>query len=61
MTHNRKVHGGIPPERTLTQPISKDPYIPEWVPVRAGAQDHERVPSRRFDVREYRDGKVVSA
>jgi hypothetical protein len=45
----------------LFRSISKDPYIPEWVPVRAGAQDHEQVPSRRFDVREYRDGKVVAA
>jgi hypothetical protein len=61
MKHNRKVHGGLPPERTLTQPMSQENYKPEWVPVRPGSQDHENVPSRRASTREWRDGRVEAA
>jgi len=61
MKHNRKVHGGIPPERTLTQPMSQKNYEPDWVPVLLGSQDHENVPSRRAVTREYRDGRVERA
>ena len=37
---------------------SKEVYRPQWIPVRPGSQDHERVPSRRPDGRYYRDGRV---
>ena len=40
------------------QTTSVEVYRPQWVPVRPGAQDHERVPSRRADGRYYRDGRV---
>lgn len=36
-------------------------YMPEWVPVRPGSQDHENLPSRRVVTREWRDGRVEQA
>jgi hypothetical protein len=42
----------------VAQPIEERPYRPVWTHVRPGAQDHERVPSRRFNQRVYRDGRT---
>lgn len=47
----------IVPVREITNAASKETYRTEWVPVRPGSQDHERVPSRRADGRYYRDGR----
>jgi len=48
-------------QRTLTNSTvdhRQNPLVVGWVPVRAGAQQHEAIPSR-FDNRlEYRDGRV---
>jgi hypothetical protein len=38
-----------------------DHYKPEWVPVRPGSQDHENVPSRRVETREWRNGRKEAA
>lgn len=51
----------------VAQPIrianlsSKEPYRPQWRPVRPGADDHEQVPSRIGDQRVYRDGRKEAA
>ena len=44
--------------REVAKPISQETYKPNWIPVRPGATDHEKVPSRRSDGRYYRDGRV---
>lgn len=44
--------------REVSEPMSKETYEPNWVPVRPGAQDHEVHPSRRGDTLVYRDGRV---
>lgn len=53
--------GQIVRPRTLTNSTVNhrtNPLVVGWVPVRAGAQQHENIPSR-FDNRlEYRDGRV---
>ena len=59
MKYNRKTHGGILPERTLTQPVSDKPYIPTWQPLRPGADDALSIPSRTGNVLRYRDGRKV--
>jgi hypothetical protein len=33
-------------------------YIPTWTDTRPGSQNHEDVPSRRVETREWRDGRV---
>lgn len=53
--------GNLPRQRTVSSPLSDDHYTPEWVPVRPGSQDHENVPSRRVETREWRDGRVEAA
>jgi hypothetical protein len=54
--------GNLPRQRTVLSPVSDDDhYKPEWVPVRPGSQDHENVPSRRVETREWRDGRVEQA
>ena len=49
------------PLRTITNAASQGTYRPKWVPVRAGSQDHEKVPSLQGTRRVYRDGKVEAA
>jgi len=49
------------PLRTITAASSVGTYKPNWVPVRTGSQDHEKVPSRQGSSRFYRDGKVEAA
>lgn len=53
--------GQIVRQRTLTNSTvdhRANPLVVGWVPVRAGSQQHENIPSR-FDNRlEYRDGRV---
>jgi hypothetical protein len=53
--------GNMPRTRTVNTPLSDDDYKPEWVPVRPGSQDHENIPSRRVETREWRDGRVERA
>lgn len=53
--------GNMPRNRTVSSPMSDDIYKPEWVPVRPGSQDHEKIPSRYGNRFEYRDGRVVEA
>lgn len=48
---------GIIRTREVIEPMSSENYKADWVPVRPGAQDHERVPSRIGDRRLYRDGR----
>lgn len=58
---SRKPIGNIK-SRSVPMPASTgEVYKPQWIPVRPGAQDHERVPSRRSDGRYYRDGSVGDA
>lgn len=57
-----QIEGGqIVGPRTLTNstvnPHSK-PLVVGWVPVRAGSQQHEDIPSRFGNRLEYRDGRV---
>jgi hypothetical protein len=44
--------------RTITNANNEGSYRAAWVPVRPGADDHENVPSRTFDKRVFRDGRV---
>ena len=45
--------------RTITNANKTgDDFVSSWVPVRPGANDHEQIPSRNFNRREYRDGRV---
>ena len=53
--------GNLPRQRTVSSPLSDDNYKPEWVPVRPGSQDHEAVPSRRVETREWRNGRKEAA
>jgi len=53
--------GNMPRARTVSIPMSDDHYKPEWVPVRPGSQDHEKVPSRIGAARMWRDGRVEAA
>ena len=53
--------GQIVGHRTLTNSTvdhRKNPLVVGWVPVRAGSQEHEKIPSRFNDRLEYRDGRV---
>ncbi len=43
------VNGAMPNEK---------PFTPDWIPVRPGAQDHEKIPSLFGSRREWRDGRV---
>lgn len=48
----------IAASRELTNgSASKEPFVPDWVPVRPGAQDHEAIPSLHCGTRYYRDGR----
>ena len=44
--------------RTITNANNRGSHNAAWVPVRPGADDHENIPSRNFNRREYRDGRV---
>lgn len=45
--------------RTITNATKTgDNFASSWVPVRPGADDHERLPSRINNRLEYRDGRV---
>jgi hypothetical protein len=44
--------------RTITNANKAGDFVSSWVPVRPGADDHENVPSRTFDKRVFRDGRV---
>ena len=44
--------------RMIAPQVTEQTYQPNWVPVRQGSQDHEKVPSRRADGRYFRDGRV---
>ena len=59
MKHNRKAHGGILPDRTITQPLPTGTYTPTWQPLRPGADDALSIPSRTGNVLRYRDGRKV--
>jgi len=57
MKHNRTAHGGLPLARTITQPFSKENYTPFWGPMRPGAEDALKIPSRMNNRLVYRDGR----
>lgn len=63
MTDTRQEADNITPPRQLTNSsVAKgDNYIPTWTDTRPGSQDHENVPSRRVETREWRDGRVERA
>lgn len=52
----RKADATVQP-RTITNATSSGTYSPTWRPLRAGADAHERYPSRQSDVLVYRDGR----
>jgi hypothetical protein len=55
----RKPEPSTAEPRTITNATKTgDDFVSSWVPVRPGADDHERVPSRTFDKRVFRDGRV---
>lgn len=60
MTHQRRYKNAVP-LRTVTNGSSSGTYIPNWIPVRPGSQDHEKIPSRMGDMRIYRDGRREAA
>lgn len=53
--------GNMPRQRTVNSPMSGEIYKPTWTPIRPGSDDHEKVPSRRVETREWRDGRVEKA
>gem|GEM_PF-4528636 len=60
MTDTRRK--ATPPRQITNSSVPKGQhYIPEWVPVRPGAQDHEAVPALHCGTRYYRDGREVKA
>jgi hypothetical protein len=63
MTDTRHEADNITPPRHLTNSsVNRDDrYIPTWTDTRPGSQDHENVPSRRVETREWRDGRVERA
>ena len=54
----RKPEPSTAEPRTITNANNSGSYRAAWVPVRPGADDHERLPSRINDRLEYRDGRV---
>lgn len=60
MTHKRSYKNAVP-LRTVTNGASKEQYRVEWIPVRPGSQDHEKIPSRMGDECIYRDGRREAA
>jgi hypothetical protein len=48
----------LTPVREYTNANSKELYVPSWTTIRPGSDEHEKVPSRVNQRREYRDGKV---
>lgn len=64
MTETRHEANNITPPRQFTNSsVAKgdDKYIPTWTDTRPGSQDHENIPSRRVETREWRDGRVERA
>jgi hypothetical protein len=63
MTDTRQEADNITPPRQLTNSsvANGGNYIPTWTDTRPGSQDHEDVPSRRVETREWRDGRVERA
>jgi hypothetical protein len=63
MNDTRQEADNITPPRHLTNAsVAKgDNYIPTWTDTRPGSQDHEQIPSRRVETREWRDGRVEQA
>ena len=55
----RKPEPSTAEARTITNANNNGSYRAAWVPVRPGADDHENVPSRTFDKRVFRDGRVA--
>lgn len=49
------------PLRTIPHELPAGNYVPQWQPLRPGADDHEKIPSRRVATREWRDGRVEAA
>lgn len=48
-----------PPRQLTNSSVPKgDNFIPTWTDTRPGSQDHENIPSRRVETREWRDGRV---
>lgn len=47
--------------REVSEPLARENYKPDWIPVRPGSQDHEQVPSRQGHRRVWRDGRVEEA
>lgn len=43
--------------RHISSMNSRDVYVENWVPVRAGSQEHEKFPSRMGNNLSYRDGR----
>lgn len=51
-----------PPRELVNSSVPKgDHFIPTWTDTRPGSQDHENIPSRRVETREWRDGRVERA
>lgn len=48
----------LTPPRVYTAAATKEPLVVNWVPVRPGSENHEKIPSRFGNRLEYRDGKV---
>lgn len=47
----------VPAPTRIGDLYSKEVYRPQWQPMRVGADQHERIPSRRAGERVWRDGK----
>ena len=61
MTKPRRKAETKVPLRTVTNTAVTATYVPNWIPVRPGAQDHEAIPSLQGSRRVYRDGRVEAA
>ena len=63
MNDTRHTADNMTPPRYLTNSSvnGKGNYTPTWTDTRPGSQDHEQIPSRRFETREWRDGRVEAA
>lgn len=47
----------ITPPRVITNAGTRETYRQQWIPVRVGSQDHEKIPSLHCGMRHYRDGR----
>ena len=52
---------GTPSARPITNASQTELYKPTWAPIRPGSDDHEKIPSRRVQTREWRDGRKEQA